>query len=248
MNTDPPPIVRSINEEKTLDQMDAFELHNKSQEFHKVRSSNLILMAKVWCLLDDQNGYEKLDAGYQSIYEYIAKYTGKSKATARKIMSVWRRYVEELGADEQTIIDSDYNRLSIMQSQVDSDNLDEVLENVAEKSQAELREMVKESKGLEPEENEIDEETTVLKFKGSKDNMAVIKTALEMSKEEYVENSTIDVKNVSNFQALEILAANYMTSRSLTGEAADSYDEILNRFAKVNGLKIEWKKNVETDA
>lgn len=203
-----------------------------------------MMLARLWCHLEDCLGYEKVGTGYASMAEYVNKVYGKSKSTYKKITGVWRKYVEELGCDEDTIIESDYNKLSIMQSQADSDNVEDILKDVEQKTQGELRDQIKASKGLEPEEREVDHDTVELKFKSSKESMSVIVSSLSLAKEEYCEGTTLDAKKITNFQALEVISANFMLTRSLSGGAGESYQQILERFGKANGLKISWEKEI----
>lgn len=232
-----PPIIATAEVKQEFSQMNAEQLHLAAKKADKNRSSNLLQMAEIWTLIDDAQMYGQL--GYNSFAEYIKEEFNRSKSTAIAIMRVHRTFVEELGCGKEQIEEIGYPNLSIVAAHTTEENLEEVLELCTHGKQPEIREWVK---AQNPEDEDVGE-TYTLKVSGPVDTLGTIKTAVDIAREEYAESyDELDPSSVSNFNSLELLAANYLTTRALDGNCKQSIDENLQRFAKAYNLKpIQWE-------
>lgn len=243
-----PPIVRSVKEEVQevcLSKLDAFQLDSQLENAVQSRSENLLIMGEILFALNESGDYSKLDSGFKTIHEYVKKRLDRSSSWTEMMLRVTKKFRVELGIAREELAPISTGKLNIVTALTDEENVDEILEKCRNSTQQELAEYVKEQNG-DPELTESDEKQVELRVKGSETNLAAIMVALQTGREEYASNyANVNPEDVSDYHSLEIICANYTTSRSLNYDTDESIQLKFDELSRVYNLEpIEWRRNV----
>ena len=240
--TDPPAIVRSV--EENLQDLDQFALDKRLDMAIQSRSQNLLVMGEILYILNENKGYEQLGSGYDTIYAYVKDKMSRSKSWTDALVRVHSRFRVELEVPIEELADIGYGKLNKVVSCTNEENVDQMLEMCRNSTQEQLGEYVKQQNG-DVDATSSDEPQHTIKIVGSETNLGGILTAMQIAREEYADNyQNVSAADVTDFSALEIMAASYITSRSLENDTNESIQNTLDEFARANNLKkIEWERN-----
>ena len=239
-----PQIVRSVQEEVDYSQLDEFQLDSILDIEVKNRSEGLLRIGEILLVLDETKGYEKLGPGYQSIYAYANDKFAKSKSWCDALMRTVSKFHRDLGVPIEDLAEVSYGKLNKVVSLVSDENLEEVLDKCRTSTQQELAEYVKEQNGdIDPTES--DEEKFSLKIVGNTNSCGGIASALMLAREAYAKNyENLSASDITDFNALDLICAEYVTSRGLACDIDQDIDQTLRLFAQANNLKpLIWERN-----
>jgi hypothetical protein len=194
---------------KPAEQKDAFELHDQGLICSAAHAFSLLGQAESWYWLKKIEGYKKIDAGYSSIYEYVNHYFNKSKVTVDKIIKIYEVFKLKFERGDEELRNLGWGKLSKLISIVDEDNVDSILIEAQEMTQQEIDRKIKLERGLAPNEVEINDEFSKITFKGPKEAIDFISQVILEAKYEYIHGTDKRIEDVLDFQALEVVCANY---------------------------------------
>lgn len=234
---EPPAVVRSENH-------DVEYWDKQAIEADKSRSDSSIDHAEALYHLNEDDNYQVL--GFDSLGEYCFARFGKSKAWAKKLISIHKKFVVELGKTKQELKKVGFGKLGKLVSVVQEETVDEVLAEAENMSQKEIDEKIKENKGLEVNETEVDEEYTSFRFKMPKESKEVLKLALDSAKKQYAQSQNVETKNVMDFQALEMMSSHYLLSTEDYSDNEEILDKLFHELELKYKITITREKNIET--
>lgn len=229
-NLNPPPIVQDQHQQ-------AKYWHKKAVEAHQARSSSSLDHAEALYHISECNGH--VDLGHKTFGEYVFNSFGKSKQWGNKLVSIHKKFVVELKQTKTTLKEITFGKVSKLVSVVDKDNVSDLLEFAKTATQQQVDHKVKELQGLDPNETKVDDEFTSLRFKMPAEVVDVVKDSLDMAREEYKQSR--GVEKVQDFQALEIMAATYATTRDISGDLEETLNNLFFRLSQAYNIDISWE-------
>lgn len=236
-------IAISAEEVRTSAQKDARYWHEKAVTADKNRSGSSLDHAEALYHLKKDKGYEQL--GFPSMDAYVFESFGKSGKWAEKLISVHTKFVVELGKTKEELVAVGFSKVAKLVSVAEENTVDTILEEAAEMTQKEIDEKIREEKGLKPNEAKADEEYVTLKLQMQRDFKEVYDAAIEVAADQYLEDQGYPPKYEA--QSLEMIVADYLTTRLPSGSSEDQIDDTLERFANRHKINISWERRGNSD-
>ena len=235
MNNDNIAIVREA-------ERSAYEWHKYGESAIKSKNRSILHIAEAWYYLKESEGWKEIDSTCQSFYEYVFKYYDYGKQTADKFIRIFDTFVLEHGLDREDLSGIGWGKLSIVVAHVCEQNLSEILGDLRNLSQADLK-----KKYVTPAK-EVDPEEYVkynLNLAADESTREMFDSCIEAAKEEYSEETGIPIDKVSSTKAFETMAAHYMTSVPI--EDISHLRAALDRFERIFEVTIEIIDNKLSD-
>ena len=201
-------IVRSAEEHDQ--EQDYTYWHEQAVQASKVVSSSNLKHAEALYEIKELKGYKKM--GHDTMGEYVYKYFNRSSKWAEKLISIHKKFVVELNRDIKELEEVTFGKLAILVSIVDEENVEQLLVESKDMTQGDIAKRIKQEKGLAENETQVDNETGRLSFTAPIEAIDSIKAALDEARDEYAQVAECMVDEVKPFQALELMAANFLNT------------------------------------
>ena len=239
--SDPPAIVREAG-----DQQDVHYWHETALNAEEQKSLSNLIHAEALYHINENENYKKL--GFKSISEYVFKYFGRGASWTNKLINIHKKFVVELEQTQETLEEVTFGKLSQLVSIVNAENVDEVLSDAKKMTQQDISKRVREEKGLAANETIVEDNVSKLVFKGPTEAMEVIKQAIVEAKEEYASETGRKISEIIEFQALEMIAVNYLNIHDmLEGNPRVALDNTLAKLESVYNVEILYTDKEKTD-
>ena len=237
----PPAIVREAESEQ-----DIHYWHDIAVSAEEQKNLSNLKHAEALYHINLNGGYTKL--GFKSISEYAFKYFSRSGSWANKLINIHDKFVVQLKQTPETLEEITFGKLSQLVSIVTEENIDEVLDDAKKMTQQDISKRIREEKGLAPNEEIVEGKISKLTFKGPVEAMEVIKQALVEAKEEYATETGMKVCEVIEFQALELIAVNYINIHDMVeNNPRVALENTLTRLESVYKIEISYKDKEYSD-
>jgi hypothetical protein len=237
----PPAIVREVEDEKSVHYW-----HDVAVNAEKQKSLSNLKHAEALYHIHENENYKKL--GFKSISEYVFKYFSRSASWANKLISIHKKFVIELEQSPETLEEVTFGKLSQLVSIVNEGNVDEVLRDAKKMTQQDISKKVREENGLAANETVVEENISKLVFKGPTEAMEIIKQAIVEAKEEYATETGKKVSDIIEFQALELIAVNYLNIHDMIdGNPRVALENTLHKLTSMYNIDIEYSDREQTN-
>ena len=231
----PPAVIRQVEDEKSAQQW-----HLQAINAEKKRSAGTLEQSEAWYNLKETEGYREL--GYRSIADYVFKEFSKSGKTADKYIQIYRVLVVELKRPMEELINIGAGKLAKIISHVTPENVDQILSDVANMSQEEISERIKEESPLEKKPGD----DKMLKFKGPSVMVDVLIDSMRTAKEEIVNMSSFqNPDDVPDLAAMNHICATYSASVDMDGNPVNTLETSLRNLESAFGVSISWEEKEE---
>jgi hypothetical protein len=229
----PPPIVRQ--------EQDVYFWHDAALQADKDRTMSNLKHGEALYHINKDDGFRKL--GYQTMSEYVGITFNRSKSWYDKLIRVHEKFSIELNQPTKLLYEVGFGKLSKLVSIATEENVEELLSAAINMSQQQIDKMIKESKGLSDNESETDvENMSRVSFSTPKEVADLFNELLNEAREEYAKEMNKTPNNVKDYQALEIILANYSFTRSVSNGLMDDLDELIERIESAYSIRIDYEK------
>ena len=216
----------------------AHEWHDYAKTAESNKTLCTLQLGQAWYELRETEGYREVDPEMVSVYQYVAKYFNKPKGTTDKWIRLHLVYEKEFNIPKSVLGKIGWGKLDITVSHITQDNKLEVLQDLENLTQKDLR--MKYAKSQEDVESEN------LQFKPYRMEVFAddagrenFDTAFDLAKKDYAAETSVKEELVSYTQALEVITSSYLTNRPINDET--QLETLLCRIEKAFNIEIEYE-------
>jgi hypothetical protein len=228
----PPAIVRSVDENSA--ERDHYFWHEQAKQADSEKNLSNLKHAEALYHISLDDNFKKL--GYKDMREYAFKEFNRSGSWVQKLIKIHEKFVVELGVDRSVLEEVTFGKLSILASQVNAENVSEILEEAKHLSQKDLADRASK---IEIQEGDKAAERKLI-FKGPVEIVESIESALAVASDNILSgnnryNSDGDIPSLLK---LEYICSTFLATVSLDGNPAETLERICSNIESVYNLKV----------
>ena len=203
------------------------------------KSRNLLAQIEALHNLSEIKGFENL--GFKTLAEYVFDRFGRSRAWLMQNLSIYRTFHKTLGISLDKMASIGPGKLSKLVSQVNEDNVIEVLDDAESKTQKEISDDIKAKNGLKPNETRQEDGQKTIRVKGPDTSIETIQTGIDSAKDlifkdtEYYQSAS----EVSDVTALEAVCRDYVLNKDQFEHTESELDVTVRRLEEIYNVSIK---------
>tara|TARA_R110002167_G_scaffold24964_1_gene87125 strand:+ start:3099 stop:3842 length:744 start_codon:yes stop_codon:yes gene_type:complete len=226
---------------------DVYYWHELALKSENDKSLSNLKHAEALFWVNENENFRKL--GYRSIQEYVFKYFSRSKSWGVKLISIHKKFREDLDFTIKELEHVTFGKLALLVGVVsDREEAESWFERAKDMTQAQIAKAIKLEKGEENSLEEVDDDTSKISFAGPKEAIEVVQASLREARQEYANEAGRAVEDIIDFQGLEYMAAHFLSVYDMeSNDPSVTLHATLRKLEAAHGIKLTYTKITQNE-